>query len=303
VDRARLRRVLALTVASAGCVPACAALSAGERIDWYTQIDNDVAFATDRWYTSGVRIARVSRGIEWGLTQEIYTPDARRSEPGVPDRSPAGRLLLSVARHFQEASAFQTLGVAAGVRGPAALGRQTTETVHHVVTAPDVDWSRQLPNRYDLQGVWTRTRRFQPASLPGEGFKLHFGAVLGNQVAFAHAGAEYRIGAPGARTRSSALLRLAPTPPMGDGGEAARGWSAYAGLSVRGVARNELLVRDYDPAMPELNLRRAVGRFAAGIGYAMDAGSVDFAVAHDTLEWSGQHTSSRFGSLTLHVAF
>jgi hypothetical protein len=296
------RAVLALVVLFFG-IPAFAANPAEDRADWYLQVDNDVVFATDRWYTSGVRLARVSRGIEWGLTQEIYTPDTRHDLPGTPDRAPAARLMFSVAQHFRGTSAYQTVGVAAGVRGPAALGEQSTETIHRYIPAPDVDWSRQLPNEYDAQVVWTRTQRSDAQSPLGEGLKLHFGTVLGNQVLFAHLGAEYRIGSAGSRGLSSPLLRFAPTPPLADSGAPAEGWSAYVGASARGVARNQLLAQDYDPTSPGLKIRRGVARAVAGVTYAAKWGSVQFGVARETREFSGQNTGHRFGSLMLHVAF
>lgn len=298
-----MRRALpALAVLLLGA-PAFAANPAADPVHWYLQVDNDVIFATDRGYTSGVRLARLSRDIEWGFSQEIHTPDTRNTLSGTPDRSPTARLMVSVARHFRGASAYQTVGVAAGVRGPAALGRQSTDIVHRFIAAPDVDWSRQLPNEYDAQVVWTRTQRSAAESPVGEGLKLHFGTVLGNQMLFGHLGAEFRIGDAAARGLSSPLLRFAPTPPLTDGGAGAQGWSAYLGASVRGVARNQLLTRDYDPTMPELTVRRAVGRLAAGASYSARWGSMHLSVAQETREFSGQNTGQGFGSLSLHVTF
>lgn len=283
--------------------PAVAANPAGDPVDWYLQLENDVVFDTDRWYTSGVRLARLSRDIEWGFSQEVYTPDVRRTPVGTPDRSPSARLMVSVSRHFRGTSAYQTVGIAAGVRGPAALGRQSTDFIHRIIPAPEVDWSRQLPNEYDAQVVWTRTQRSDAQSPIGEGLKLHFGAVLGNQQLFGHLGAEYRVGSANARGLSSPLLRFAPTPPLTDGGERATGWSAYAGASVRAVARDELLTRDYDPTMPELKIRRGVVRAAAGVTYSAKWGSLHFGVARETREFAGQHRGHGFGALTLHLAF
>ncbi|HEY2628920.1 MAG TPA: lipid A-modifier LpxR family protein, partial [Usitatibacter sp.] len=60
--------------AIAACALATAAFADDDAARWYLRVDNDVAFHTDRWYTSGVRIARVKDALEWGLTQEIYTP-------------------------------------------------------------------------------------------------------------------------------------------------------------------------------------------------------------------------------------
>ena len=102
----------------------------------------------DRWYSSGARLARVEERtgheIELGVLQEIYTPEAKRFAFGVVDRAPTARLLLSVARHDRSPGMFQTIELALGVRGPAALGRQTTDFIHRLVPAPGIDWSRQI---------------------------------------------------------------------------------------------------------------------------------------------------------------
>jgi hypothetical protein len=286
-------------LASAGTAHA----AGGYPADWYVQIDNDVVFGTDRWYTSGVRIARVSDNIEFGLVQDIYTPDVKHGPPGAPDRAPTARLLASVAQHFRGVSAYQTVEAAVGVRGPAALGRQSTELVHRIIPAPEVDWTRQLKNEYDAQVVWARTQRSDAASPLGEGLKLHFGTVLGNQMLIAHMGVEYRIGSPGARGLSSPLLRFAPTPPVTDSGAPAQGWSAFVGASLRGVGRNELLAQDYDPTKPELTVKRGIGRIAAGVTYSEKWGSVSFSLAQDTREFKGQHAPHSFGALTLHLTF
>lgn len=291
-----------LLIASFG---ASAQAERGKGADWYLQVDNDVVFHTDRWYTSGVRIARVSHDVEWGITQEIYTPDVQHGPPDAPDRAPTARLLATVDQHFRGEFAYQTVGLALGVRGPSALGEQTQRFVHHLVpSGANIDWSREMrPDEYDASVVWTRTQRSARESPMGEGLKLHFGTVLGNQQLFAHLGAEYRIGDETARGLSSRLLRFAPTPPVTDSGAPAAGWSAFAGASVRGVARNELLAQDYDPTKPDLQLKRAVGRFAVGATYSARWGSLELDLAADTPEFHGQHTFQRFGSLAVHFSF
>jgi lipid A 3-O-deacylase len=297
-----VRRLLA-ALGLFAALPTLAQNPSSDPVDWYLQVENDVVFATDRWYTSGVRLARVSRDVELAITQEIYTPDPHRQFSGQPDRSPTARLLLSAARHFRGASAYQTVGIEAGVRGPAALGRQSADLIHRAIAAVEIDWSRELPNEYDAQVIWTRTQRSDAQSPLGEGLKLHFGTVLGNQVMFGHLGVEYRIGSAGARGLSSPLLRFAATPPLTDSGRPALGWSAYAGGSLRGVARNELLTQDYDPTLPELKIKRGVARAALGVTYAGTWGSLNFSVARDSVEFSGQHSGHGFGSLMIHVSF
>lgn len=265
--------------------------AADEGARWYVRIDNDVVFQTDRWYSSGVRIARVKDGWEIGLEQDVYTPEGKR--PDLVDRSPASRLLACVARHEEGEGSLLTLEADAGVRGPSALGEQTTRAVHHVVSAPHVDWSRQLRDRFDGSVAFARTQAL--GSLP---LRAHVGASLGTQLAFAHAGLEARIG--DARAPSSAMLRFAATPPFAAG---ASGWSAYAGASARAVGRNELLGPDYYPGAPDVERRDEVTRFAAGVAWSARWGAVTFDLVQDSREFVGQRTPQRFGSLAIHASF
>ena len=258
---------------------------------WYLRIDNDSFFDTDRWYSSGVRLARVSNGWEAGVVQEIYTPEAKHLNP--VDRAPTARLFASLARHEAGDDFFQTLEVDAGVRGPSALGEQATHAVHQVVHAPPVDWSRQLPDAFDGSVIVARTQSF-----PGLPLRAHFGATVGTQVTFAHAGLEARFG--DARAPSSAMLRFAASPPFAEG---ARGWSYYVGASARVVARNELLDVGYREAEPAPTPRDTVTRVAAGLAWTGSWGSLTLDLVQDGREFAEQRTAQRFGSLALHATF
>jgi hypothetical protein len=273
---------------------ALAPAAAGEPARWYLRIDNDALFNTDRWYSSGLRLARVeARGgheIELGIVHEIYAPEAKRYEFGVVDRAPAARLLLAAARHDRSPELLQTLEVALGVRGPAALGRQMTDLMHRIISAREIVWSRQESNRFDGSVAATRTHR--------RGWlALHYGAVLGNQVAFAHAGADLRFGSPGAATF---VLRHASTPP---GGGESRGWSGFVGASARRVMRNEMLHRQYTAFAPDLERRNNVTRTAAGISWSRPGLEFALAIVRESREFEGQRVPHGFGSLTLHAAF
>ncbi|HXF79629.1 MAG TPA: lipid A deacylase LpxR family protein [Usitatibacter sp.] len=290
-----MRLALALsTLLAAGVAHAAgdsAAPAGADRGRWYVRIDNDVVFETDRWYTSGVRIARVKDGWEIGLEQDVYTPEAKRLDP--VDRPPTARLLASLARHYEGEGSLLTLEADAGVRGPSALGRQATAAIHHVVPAPHVDWSRQLPDRFDGSVAFARTQ--QLGSWP---LRSHFGATVGTQVAFAHAGIEARIG--DARAPSSPMLRFAATPPFA---ASASGWSAYVGASARAVGRNELLGPDYYVGAPAVSRRDEITRIAGGVAWAAPWGAFTFDLVQDSREFEGQRVPQRFGSLAIHVAF
>lgn len=261
---------------------------------WYLQVDNDV-FMSDRWYTSGLRLARTedcgAYFLELGLLHEIYTPEAKRFAAGVIDRAPTARALVSAARHDVGPGLFQTLELDLGVRGPAALGRQLTRAIHRLVPAGEVDWSRQESNRVDAQLAGVRTHR-----LPW--LDVHYGAVLGNQVTFAHAGAELRLGARGA---SSPLLRYASTPPLI--GTPESGWGTFLGASIRGVARNEMLRRPYSASGAELGRRNGAVRAGGGVSWSSARFAATLSLVQESREFEGQRAPHRFGSLTVHADF
>jgi len=285
-----LRRLVA-ALAAALALPVVAGESDAAR--WYLQVDNDVVFHTDRWYTSGVRLGRVApqgaHEIEWSVLQEIYTPEAKHFVPGTVDRAPSGRLLLGVAWHERGPACFETFELALGVRGPSAEGEQVTRAVHHLAPAPYVNWSREDADKFDAQVTAVHSQRV------GSG-TFHVGGVAGTTRIFAHAGAQWDFGAP----IESAVMRFAPTPPPTTGESA---WGGFVGASARVAARDEMLDRPYDPTTPAPDMRRGVGRIAAGVGMVRKWGSVVFALAADSREFAEQRTWQRFGSLTVHVDF
>ena len=276
---------------------AAGAAAAEPEARWYLQMDNDFFFGTDRAYSSGLRLARVAGAgpvqVEWGVLQEVYSPEGKYWRPGTDDRAPTARLLLYGARHRQSPGVFDTLELALGVRGPSALGEQVTDIAHKWADAAEVDWSRQERDELDVQLAAVRSHAVG-------GFHLHYGAVAGNQQAFAHGAVEWRHGTGAAAAALSPVLRFAATPPPTP---AAAGWAVFAGAGVRGVARNAMIERNYDPFGPELEPRRAVGRAAAGIAWVGAWGAAAFALAVDSREFDAQREPQAFGSLTLHVRF
>ena len=281
-------------------VATCVALSANaaDEARWYVQVDNDLVFNTDRWYSSGLRIARVGGSgdvqVEWGLLHEIYSPEGKYWFPGVDDRAPTARLLFYGARHRQTRSYVETLELAGGVRGPAARGEQLTDMVHKFADAAEVDWSRQEGDQVDVQLAAVRSHAI------GD-FRLHYGAVVGSEQGFAHGSVEWRIGEGAARVALSPLFRYAATPPPPT--SALPGWAFFVGAGARAVGWNDMIDRNYDPLGPELEPKRVVGRAAAGLAWVGSWGSVTFAIATESREFEAQRRSQGFGSLTAHFGF
>ena len=84
-----MRRVLAVALALAASTANAASGDAQSR--WYLQMDNDFFFGTDRNYSSGLRLGRVTGAgeiqVEWGLLQEVYSPEGKYWAPGTDDHA------------------------------------------------------------------------------------------------------------------------------------------------------------------------------------------------------------------------
>jgi hypothetical protein len=301
-----------------GALAALAALAAtgalaAPPVVWHAEIDND-AFQSDRWYTSGVRIYRsvpldgssplagflrlpatAAQRLDAGIVHEVYTGDGRQAS-SLPDRPNAARLLASFARHDIAPDTLATLGLDAGVAGPAALGEELQDLVHRVFPAPETDWSTQVDDRADVQLVGAWSHRLGIRELPGA-LVAHAGGVVGTLVAFGHVGLEWRSDGPA--QAASHLLRFAATPPLPRRDSA---WTFFAGASVRAVGRNRLLERRDDDPMPQAPAEKRVARLAAGVAWSQPWGAVTLGIAQDSREFEGQRAPHRFGTVGLAIA-
>jgi hypothetical protein len=164
---------------------------------------------------------------------------------------------------------METLELGVGVRGPAARGKQLTEASTSSPTRPRSTGREQEGDQVDIQLAAVRSHRIR-------GFPLHYGAVAGSEQAFVHGGVEWRHGEGAALLRSR---RCCATRRLRPASSAPPGWAIFAGASLRGVAHNAMIERNYDPYGPELEPRHAVGRAAIGAAWVCGWGSVTFALA------------------------
>lgn len=273
--------------------------AAADEARWYVQVDNDVAFATDRWYSSGAAIGRVTvegdRAIEWGALHEVFTPEAKRFRPGVTiDRAPTARFLGSGALHQRLGASLVTGAVQLGVRGKGAMGERVTDAVHRIISAPEVDWSREVSSKLEARLIAAGTHVAGPVM-------AHSGVALGNELRFAHAGVQLNVGPVAVPAQ---LLRFAPTPPFPlFDASSATAWGAWFGASVRHVAHDAALELGYDPSLPAPDRRHTITRAGAGIAFFHRWASVTLAAVQDSREFASQRQPQRFGSLALHVPF
>ncbi|MEM7388032.1 MAG: lipid A deacylase LpxR family protein, partial [Verrucomicrobiota bacterium] len=185
-------------------------------------MDNDLYAGTDRYYTHGGRIAWRSASrtrsklpgwaalMAYGLphrpladtayqfgislNHEIYTP----SEILIPtlqldDRPYAGLLSLGFSIHSRNDNTLDSLELAIGVVGPAALGEEAQSVVHRIQSINEPEgWDNQLTNepfinlyyqkKWRLQGKQSANRSFSWDCIP------QFGVSLGNVRTDANAG-------------------------------------------------------------------------------------------------------------------
>ncbi len=192
----RIGPPLALAVAVSG-MPALAA-EPDDSAFWTLQIENDF-FAqltnTDRHYTSGLRISRVSAPDEvprwlaalarvpsavgpdftdrpptqrWGLSvgHSMFTPDDTDAKGLLPDDRPyaawlyLGLSVHSVYERHDGAGRQDTFAMEAGIVGPSAKGEEAQNTYHDLINvARSYGWDNQLRDEPGLQFIFERKWR------------------------------------------------------------------------------------------------------------------------------------------------
>lgn len=182
-------------------------------------VENDLfgLNGTDENYTSGVRlsyfndqlvpptfITRLGEAlplfktseqtqIYYSLGQNLYTPqDITARVPNPNDRPYAGFLYGSVGYTTIVDNHLDDMEVTIGVVGPAALGEQTQDFVHDIISADDPQgWGAQLHNEPALMLAYQRS---WPEAVAFEAGPLYFraaphaGLTLGNVYTYAATG-------------------------------------------------------------------------------------------------------------------
>lgn len=253
----------------------------------------------------GERIRRISLG----LGQSIFTPaDLHYAVPDPTDR-PYGAWLYGCLRLLEENDArlLESLELQAGMVGPAALGEEAQNTIHHILEQPLGDgWLYQIHNEpglvlsYDAQwralvirwGGWTID--VMPAG----------GVTAGNVFTYADASGMLRIGQNiGADYGPS---RIRPALSGGDFFEGRRserefGFYFFGSTQERLVARNIFL--DGNTFVPhEFTIQKnwQVLDLSAGISvYWTHSLRIDFVYTVRQEEFTTQQAPDTFGNINL----
>lgn len=301
---------------------------------WSLTSENDLFGGTDRNYSNGIRLERVTPanrvtpGLKWvaerlpfldlertelrqgfALAHAIYTPeDISLVTPDPSDRPYAGWLYGSVTAVAISPNVQDILQVNLGTVGPSAAGKFVQENWHDWIDAVEPrGWDSQLKDEPGIEIIAQRIQAFDGPELPF-GFEsdvgLHGGVALGNVRTYASAGSFARIGTDltvdfGPPRIRPALAGAGTFQPNGGIGS-----YVFAGIEGRAVARDIFLDGNLWWDSPRVEDRRdfvADAQFGTAIHY--DRVQIAFTYVHRTEEFVAQDGPQRFGAVSISVAY
>jgi hypothetical protein len=326
-----------LALIAAGFAPAVAAEPEPPRGVLSLQFENEFFGETDRYYTSGARIAYVTPmgpshplessvralplfegplHITYSLGQMLFTPaDISETRPITTDEPYAGYLYAGfgieselVREHGRRILVSIELQV--GVVGPSALGKQTQHAAHHITGSREAKgWDNQLKNETTLNvyydrvwSGWYETRIGEAGSGYSIDLLPHVGAALGNVYTYAAGGVTLRFGQnlpTGLGPRS-----LRPGPPGSDSYKPTPDtrWHLFLGLEGRAVARNIFLDGNTFTDSPSVDKNALVGELRAGVSVMLGRYRLAYAQVYRSKQFHGQDPET-FGALSLSTEF
>ena len=193
-------------------------------------LENDAFAGTDQNYTSGFRLAWISRdlrdyrenfigklsypvikllpffnapgfqrAIYLALGQNIYTPvDTKQSDLIEDDRPYAGYSYFAVGIQSKDSYRMHTLEFSLGIIGPSAFAEETQERFHDLLGQnPPQGWDNQLEDEPTLEVNYLRKTKIWQAGIGrhlGADLIPHVGAALGNVHIYANGGGQIRFG-------------------------------------------------------------------------------------------------------------
>lgn len=300
---------------------------------WSLTSENDMFGGTDRNYSNGIRIERVSPAnqvtpvLNWianripvldldrtelrqgfALSHAIYTPeDITAVTPDPNDRPYAGWLYFSGTVVATTGNTQDVLQTNIGVVGPSAGGKFVQENWHSLINVAEPrGWESQLKDEFGIEVTAQRMVRSDGPTLPygiETDYAVHGGLTLGNVRTYASTGLTARVGFDLASDFGPPRIRpaLAGAGTFKPGREL--GGYLFAGIEARAVGRDMFLDGNLWRDGPRVTDRRdLVGD--AQMGVAVHYGDVQFAFTyvHRTEEFKAQAGPQRFGAVSISIA-
>lgn len=294
--------------------------------------ENDaIGGGTDENYTSGVRITyfdvetpippvidELAEAIPtfdinsttstfYSVGQNLFTPADIEIRADQPDDRPwAAWLYGSVGLTTITKDHLDELEFTLGVVGPEALGEQTQKFVHRHITDSPIPkgWRNQL--EFEPGAIISARRRWPVWYTKNIGdFRLRIepdvNVSLGNIYTYAGTGAIVTF-SPFEDRIQDTPPRVRPAMPgtgFFDTQDNKLGWSLFAGVDGRAMARNIFLDGNSFKSGPSVDKNILVGDVNAGFALSYDDYRLSYTLNYRTKEFDGQDDPGVFGSLSL----
>jgi lipid A 3-O-deacylase len=307
--------------------------------------ENDLFGDTDRYYTNALQMTWLSKDLKqykedvrlpaWSLPliravpfahvpgsthnigllfgQQIFTPaDIAATDLLVDDRPYAGYVYAGIALHSKTATKLDTIEIALGVVGPAALGEQVQNTVHDFRDIAQArGWDHQLDNEPAVRFSWQRKWRNYRAMLTDilcYDLLSHTGVTLGNVRTGADAGVELRMGYNIPMDFGSDVIRpgagvSAPVSIFGYPHIPDFGVHLFAGTRAEAVFRDIFLDGNTCKSSHSVDKKPLVMELSAGIAATYKRIKLTYRHVFRTKQFDNQSRGHVVGSLALIVSF
>jgi hypothetical protein len=339
-------RLLGLLLAAAVLHGAAGArAAAGESPVWVFQVENDF-FAqltnTDRHYTNGVRLSRVSppgdvpgwlgamaavpsnfgpggapSSQRWAVSvgHSMFTPDDTDAVALVPDDRPyAAWLYLGFSVHSvyegaAGAARQDVFSVEAGIVGPSALGEQVQNTYHDLIGVDlSNGWDNQLGDEPGLKLGFFRKWRSAHADVSADGryeadVIPHVAVTLGNIATDASIGGLVRLGEN--LKDDFGPPRIRPGLPGSEtfGRTGTLDWYVFAGGELRAVARDIFLDGNTWKDSHSVGREPFVADLQTGFALLFNRFRLTYTHVFVSPEFKQQSQWDQYGALTLSFNF
>jgi hypothetical protein len=295
-------------------------------------VENDVFGGTDRNYTNGLLLYRLSAAndvpewyanfVRWtgfipegddlrfgvGLGHSIFTPEDREAaNPPLDQRPYAGWLYGSVLLVAENQRSFRAIQVNLGVVGPSAQGEFVQDNWHQLIdTVRPRGWDYQLKDEPGLLVLLEhRWRRVLRQRIGGFDFEMQGGAkaALGNVATYGGVDALFRLGPhigndygpPRIRPSLAGAAYFDPPPGFN--------WYLFGGGEVRAVAQNIFLDGNTWRDSRSVDRLPVTGDIQVGLALQFQRFQLAFTGVHRFEEYEGQDGADRFGALVLSWQF
>ncbi len=301
---------------------------------WSVTSENDLFGGTDRNYTNGLRIERVSPAnhvspvLRWAadqlpfldldrkrlrqglaLSHAIFTPeDITATMPDPDDRPYAGWLYMSGTAVASDDHIQDSLQLNLGVVGPSAAGDYVQSQWHDLINyQKPMGWDYQLKDEIGIELVAQRMALFDGPSLPfgiETDYGVYGGGALGNVRTYAGTGLVGRIGWDLESDFGPPRIRPALTGAGTFSPAQAFGGYLFAGVDSRFVFRDMFLDGNaFRDGARVADRNKVVGDIQAGAAVHISNVQLAFTYVHRTEEFARQDGAQRFGAVSVSIAY